>query len=350
MAINFTNADVAFAKKVNYELLGKFLKASESNPDVLLTPPPVPVQALTSGLSLSDQRNWGFEYLNTNLINENIKKGVKPKRNILYSVVDTMAYPVHSALVNDKQFIDKQYCLDHTADKNGIDGHGHGHHVAGIIFGKHPKNYQLGLGFINGKNYGDYIMAQKGLDSNGAGDAKALANAIYHSLNVWKDKFKNHLLVFNFSWGSNMRIPIIDKAINEALKNGAFINAAAGNNGTEGISYPASHPDLISWGAHDKRGNRATFSQWGSNLTGIAPGVSIWSCYKEDKKYVSWDGTSMATPHGTVAIGHLLKFKEEIKNQKDLIEYLKTNLTDLGKTGRDDEYGYGYPKFDFLLD
>lgn len=350
MGINFSNADVAFAKKVNYELIGKFLEASKTNPDVIITPPPIPVQALTSGSALINQSNWGFDYLNTKLISENVKKGIKPKRKILYSVVDTMAYPIHEALIKDNQFVDKKYCLDHTTDKDGVDGHGHGHHVSGTIFGKHPKGYTLGLGFIDGKNYGDLIMAQKGLNSYGAGEANALANSIYHSLNVWKDKFKEHLLVFNFSWGASGRIPVVERAINEAIKSGAFINAAAGNNGTMGIMFPASHPDVISWGAHDKRGNRATFSQWGDNLTGIAPGVDIWSCFKENGKYVSWDGTSMATPHGTVAMGHLLKFKEEIKTQADLIEYLKGNLTDLGKPGRDDEYGYGYPKFNSLLD
>jgi subtilisin family serine protease len=176
-----------------------------------------------------------------------------------------------------------------------------------------------------------------------------LVNAINHGLNVWKDNFKDYLLVFNFSWGATTENKQITNAINNAINNGAFVNAAAGNNGTGLLSFPGGLQNVISWGAHDIRGNKASFSQYGNTLVGIAPGVQIWSCFKDNNSYVSWDGTSMATPHGTAAVGLLLKYNPDIKNQNELKEYLVNNLTDGGKPGRDDWYGYGYPKFDKLF-
>lgn len=348
MNLNFNKTDVALAKKINFDLIAKHFKALEDNNDIILDLPPTQIQALSNASSLNKQPSWGWDFLQSQVLDDKLKLGETFKRKILYSVVDTMAYPTHTALTSDNQFVDKKYCKDFTTDSIQDDGHGHGHHVAGIILGKHPQ-YKLGVGYVNGINHGDLIMAQKGLNKNGGGSTESLVNAINHSLNVWKDNFKDYLLVFNFSWGASNENLAITSAVNNALKEGAFINAAAGNNGTGILSFPGGLSNVISWGAHDVRGNKASFSQYGNNLTAIAPGVQIWSCFKDNGSYVSWDGTSMATPHGTAAVGLLLKYNPEIKTQNDLKEYLTKNLTDGGKPGRDDWYGWGYPKFDKLF-
>jgi subtilisin family serine protease len=348
MNLNFSSKDVALAKKINFDLIAKHFKALEEGNDVIIDIPPTQIQALTTESSLNNQPSWGWDFLQSQFLDNKLKLGEKFKRKILYCVVDTMAYPTHTALTSDNQFVDKKYCKDFTVDSSQDDGHGHGHHVSGIILGKHPQ-YKLGVGYVNGVNYGDLIMAQKGLGKNGGGSTESLVNAINHGLNVWKDNFKDYLLVFNFSWGATTENNQITKAINDAVNNGAFVNAAAGNNGTGILSFPGALPNVISWGAHDNRGNKASFSQYGNNLVGIAPGVQIWSCFKDNGSYVSWDGTSMATPHGTAAVGLLLKYNIEIKNQNDLKEYLIKNLTDGGNPGRDDWYGSGYPKFDGLF-
>ena len=348
MNLNFSSKDVALAKKINFDLIAKHFKALEEGNDVIIDIPPTQIQALSTESSLNNQPSWGWSFLQSQVLDNKLKLGEKFKRKVLYCVIDTMAYPTHTALTSDNQFVDKKYCKDFTTDSSQDDGHGHGHHVAGIILGKHPQ-YKLGVGYVNGVNHGDLIMAQKGLSKNGGGSTESLVNAINHALNVWKDKFKDYLLVFNFSWGATTENKQITKAINDAVNNGAFVNAAAGNNGTGILSFPGGLSNVISWGAHDIRGNKASFSQYGNNLVGIAPGVQIWSCFKDNGSYVSWDGTSMATPHGAAAVGLLLKYNPEIKNQNELKEYLIKNLTDGGNPGRDDWYGWGYPKFDGLF-
>jgi len=348
MNLNFSSKDVALAKKINFDLIAKHFKALEEGNDIILDIPPTQIQALSTESSLNNQPSWGWVFLQSQFLDNKLKLGEKFKRKILYCVIDTMAYPTHTALTSDNQFVDKKYCKDFTTDSNQNDGHGHGHHVAGIILGKHPQ-YKLGVGYVNGVNHGDLIMAQKGLGGNGGGSTESLVNAINHAMNVWKDNFKDYLLVFNFSWGATTENKKITKTIDDAINNGAFVNAAAGNNGTGLLSFPGGLSNVISWGAHDVRGNKASFSQYGNNLVGIAPGVQIWSCFKDNGSYVSWDGTSMATPHGTAVVGLLLKYNPEIKTQNDLKEYLTKNLTDGGNPGRDDWYGWGYPKFDGLF-
>lgn len=348
--MKFSASDIQFAQKINFELVAKYFNALGENHEIILPPPPTPISATLQAKILSDG-NWGYGFLKTDFIAEKLKKGEKPTRKILYCVVDTMAYPNHDALLSNNQFVPKKFCLDHTSDKTGIDGHGHGHHVAGTIMGKHPNGFPLGLAYVNNAPTEDLIMAQKGLNSNGSGAATWLVNAILHAANVWETEYKKlgYLLVYNFSWGGGSETPSISRAIEEVISKGAFVNAAAGNDGSGVVGWPAAHKEVISWAACDNTGRRANFSQYGTELEAIAPGVAIWSTFKDNNSYVSWDGTSMATPHGTAAMGHVLKWYPEIKNQADLMAFLSINAVDGGPVGKDIEYGYGFPMLDKLL-
>ncbi len=348
--MKFSASDLQFAQRVNFDLVAKYFAALGENHEIILPPPPTPIYATLQSKILTDG-NWGHSFLKTDFIAEKIKKGEKPSRKILYCVVDTMAYPNHNALLSDNQFVPKKFCLDHTTDKTGVDDHGHGHHVSGTIMGKHPNGFPLGLAYVKDVPTEDLIMAQKGLNSNGSGASDWLVNAILHAANVWETEYKKlgYLLVYNFSWGGGGETPAISRAIEQVIARGAFVNAAAGNDGSGVVGWPAAHKEVISWAACDQLGKRANFSQYGTELEAIAPGVSIWSTFKHPNSYVSWDGTSMATPHGTAAMGHVLKWYPEIKTQADLITFLSTNSTDGGPEGKDIEYGFGYPMLDKML-
>ena len=54
---------------------------------------------------------------------------------------------------------------------------------------------------------------------------------------------------------------------------GVLIVAAAGNSGNNDLSYPASYPAVMSIAAHDINGNRASFSQYNSQVEISGPGM-----------------------------------------------------------------------------
>jgi serine protease len=88
---------------------------------------------------------------------------------------------------------------------------------------------------------------------------------------------------------------------NEAYRRGALPVAAAGNNGSTQLSYPASYDKVISVAAFDDTKKRAFFSQSNNYVDISAAGVSVESTFLNGE-YHLLSGTSMATPHVTGSI------------------------------------------------
>ena len=116
-------------------------------------------------------------------------------------------------------------------------------------------------------------------------------------------------------------------AVKEALENGIFVVAAAGNldvdSNDSDVSSPASLSGVIAVGAHDKSGDPWADSASGSEIdpqTGevrsfpnqkpeiIAPGVLLWSCSSNDSEppYAYSTGTSDSTVIVTGALALIL--------------------------------------------
>ncbi|WP_323123406.1 S8 family peptidase [Burkholderia alba] len=119
--------------------------------------------------------------------------------------------------------------------------------------------------------------------------------------------------VLNFSLGGRASTcsRTYQNAINEVTAKGAAVVVAAGNNGASvANTQPANCQGVITVGATDSNGKRASFSNYGAAVKISAPGVGILSTLNAGKKspgqdsYASYNGTSMATPHvaGTVAL------------------------------------------------
>ncbi|MEE2630097.1 MAG: S8 family serine peptidase [Candidatus Thermoplasmatota archaeon] len=127
------------------------------------------------------------------------------------------------------------------------------------------------------------------------------------------------------SWVSSSSETI--EAVNEALNEGIFIVAAAGNSDPESnnsdVSTPASIEGVISVGAHGKDGNPWKDSATGSDIdpfTGdervypnqkpeiLAPGVLLWSCISSEYEppYAYSSGTSDSTVLVTGALALIL--------------------------------------------
>ena len=124
-------------------------------------------------------------------------------------------------------------------------------------------------------------------------------------------------------------------ACNEAYAAGVLLIAAAGNEDSYGVLYPAAYDSVIAVSATDEGNIIAGFSSFGPEVELAAPGVDILSTYKYGG-YAIGSGTSMACPH--VAGVAALLLAGPGGNVRNI---LQNTAYDLGDPGWDQWYGYG---------
>ncbi|RQR38176.1 peptidase S8 [Burkholderia sp. Bp9143] len=103
------------------------------------------------------------------------------------------------------------------------------------------------------------------------------------------------------------------QAIDDVNAKGVTVVVAAGNDGlSTGLDQPANCRGVISVGATDATGRRASFSNFGADVALSAPGVSILSTANSGTTtpgtdtYGTASGTSLATPQVTGIVGLML--------------------------------------------
>ena len=180
--------------------------------------------------------------------------------------------------------------------------------------------------------------------------------------------------VINISLGGPGASPVIDEAVRFAVSEGVFVAIAAGNTFEEGnpAVFPAasavSIDGAMSVGAVDRQRRRAYYSSTGSWVEIVAPGGEqreegatggvLQQTLDEDfaftyerppaqygpprfdvMNFTFAAGTSMAAPH-VAGLGALL-MSQGITDPAAIEAALKHFATDLGESGRDDEFGHG---------
>lgn len=208
---------------------------------------------------------------------------------------------------NDRNgFVDDSYGWDFAANNASVyDGPAddHGTHVAGTV----AAVANNGAG-VFGVCPSAKLITAKFLGATGGTTAGAVKAINY--LTKLKLTKKINLVATNNSWGGGGYSQALYDAIKAAGNANILFIAAAGNSGLNidsNPSYPASYklPNVISVGAIDQNGRRASFSNYGVNNVHIAaPGVSVASTVPTSTGgagYAYMSGTSMAAPHVTGA-------------------------------------------------
>jgi len=220
-------------------------------------------------------------------------------KNIYAFVVDTGILQTHPDL---KAKISTTYSANFTTTNKSQwnDQNGHGTHVAGII-----GAIDNTIGIV-GNAPGVNLVAIRVLDKNGFGSYSNIITAINY-IAQWKTNNPNFLGVVNMSLGGPIYEPF-DTAVKNLINNyNTTVVVAAGNETDNANNYsPSNIPKAITVGAYDGITNKlASFSNYGTVVDILAPGVSIDSCYLNNG-YAILSGTSMASPMVAGAVVDIL--------------------------------------------
>jgi len=214
------------------------------------------------------------------------------------------------------------------------DDNGHGTHCAGIIAAVDNEEGVVGVAKETG------LYGVKVLDRRGSGYLSDVVAGIQWSID-------NDMDVISMSLGTSSNYQSLRDVCDAAWDAGAgiVVVAAAGNEGdgdisTDEYSYPAAYDSVIAVAATDSSDGVPYWSNSGPYVELAAPGVSIYSTYK-DGAYATKSGTSMSCPHvsGTAAL--VIASDPTLTNAGDVRLRLQETAEDLGATGRDKRYGYG---------
>ncbi|WP_321373444.1 S8 family peptidase [uncultured Draconibacterium sp.] len=180
------------------------------------------------------------------------------------------------------------YLAEGIRAKSFDDDNGHGSHCAGIV-----GAYDNEIGVI-GVAAGALVVPVKVLDKRGSGAYSAIIDGVeYVATNAASGD------VANMSLGGGVYDPI-DAAVEALGEAGVLVALAAGNESDDANNHSparANGPNLYTVSAMDINDDFAYFSNYGNPpIDYCAPGVSIFSCYKEGG-FVTMSGTSMAAPH-----------------------------------------------------
>lgn len=217
-----------------------------------------------------------------------------------------------------------------TPDADPMDVVGHGTHCAGIASAVTDNN--LGVAGVAFNCSILPVRAGFKADSSALLESTAIANSLYYAADQGAD-------VISMSFGGSTST-LQRTAVEYAYSRGCVLVAASGNENTNcDNTYPAAYPQVISVGAVDRYDQRASFSNYGSTLEVVAPGVSVLSTIPMDR-YTSKNGTSMATPH-VAGLAALLCISHPAYTVENIRQTIKSTTDDLGSAGFDNYYGYG---------
>ena len=106
--------------------------------------------------------------------------------------------------------------------------------------------------------------------------------------------------VINCSWGRLGGFSAFEQDVIAAVTSlGSLVVAAAGNTSTDvdlQPHYPSSYQHVLSVGAtHSDNDQKASFSNYGANVSVLAPGVNIWSAMPNGLYGLAGSGTSFAS-------------------------------------------------------
>ncbi len=232
---------------------------------------------------------WGIQRVGATNSNSTVGIGSGISKDIDVFVLDTGVLKTHPDLnvVESLSFI--------TTEKDTNDLNGHGTAVAGIIAAR-DNNTDI-VGIVPGARIHSYKVANR----FGSGSFSSIIAGINQVIR-WKQLNPNvqNKVVINLSVGGftgSSSYTALDNAVLSAIQNNITVVIASGNSKNDAIYYTPAHvTEAITVGAYSNTNVMASWSNYGSVVDILAPGVSILSTYLNGLR-ATLSGTSFAAPH-----------------------------------------------------
>jgi hypothetical protein len=259
------------------------------------------------------ENNTAWDQINlreAHAISRKFGQGIKVA--VIDSGVD-LNHPVFSGNLTPssewKDFVDND---SYPMDVSGGDGYGHGTAVASIILQVAPKATILPIRVLN---------------ATGVGDTDNVALAI-----DWAVQKGAHII--NISLGSREWDNALFSMAGYANSRGIMIFASSGNyGGNETMTYPGGfswqggsvHGKTLGIGSITSSNTLSSFTSYGYNLYGVAPGEGIAAAYPGNQM-AGVTGTSFAAPLFTGAGALALSEMSTTTNRATLTDYFWNSI------------------------
>ncbi|UQN05651.1 S8 family serine peptidase [Deinococcus sp. QL22] len=181
-----------------------------------------------------------------------------------------------------KNFVTTDVNREDPYKLNDVDGHGT--HVAGTVFaqlggGAAAKQPGMDAGGVIGVATGVNLYMARVLGDSGSGSSSGIINGVNWCaarLTSQGQGGTESKVVISLSLGGGRASQTEQRAYTAAHNKGVLIIAATGNDGAA-VSYPAAYTNVVGIGATDANNAKASFSNFGTQVDLVGPGVSVLS-------------------------------------------------------------------------
>lgn len=228
-------------------------------------------------------------------------------QKIIVAVLDTGIDSTHPAFQN---LISDQGFNFVNNNKDTTDLHGHGTHISGIIATQATQNALIMPIKVVQTGPNAPIRPQANEPAFGSALTENVAKGIQHAVNSGAK-----VINLSLAWPASIKSKKMDEAISLAIEKNVLIIASAANDGTQANLFPCIYSNVICVGAHGPDGAITYFSNYGSMVDILAPGITILSTWPLNKEPITYagkvgyefrNGTSMAAPYVAGAAAELL--------------------------------------------
>ncbi len=209
-------------------------------------------------------------------------------------------------------------------NSNTADPHGHGTKTAGTVAatGENARG-------VAGVAYQAKIMPIRIADATGYAYWSTVAQGV-----TWAADHGARVVSNSYQSSDSSSV---QSAASYLMSKGGLFVASAGNAGT--LLAGGDKSSVITVGATDSKDAKASWSNYGSQIDVVAPGVGIYTT-TIGGGYGAASGTSFSAPNVAAVLALMFSLKPSLTpSQAEAI--LESTVVDLGNSGRDDIYGHG---------
>ena len=160
----------------------------------------------------------------------------------------------------------------------------HGTHVAGTVFAQYgagtgASGLQDGMdpAGVGGVAPGINLYIARVLGDSGSGSSSGIINGVnWCAAQLKSQGGTESKVVISLSLGGGRASRTEQRAYTSVWQKGAFTVAATGNDGAA-VSYPAAYDNVVGIGAIDNNEQKADFSNFGTQVDLVGPGVAVLS-------------------------------------------------------------------------